>query len=336
MKVLLTGGAGYIGSHTIVEMYAAGHEVVVVDNFSNSSPRVMERVEEITGKKVPLYEADVADEAALDRIFSEHRIDAVVHFAGYKAVGESVRMPLAYYANNIDSTLALLRAMKKADVRKIIFSSSATVYGTPEKCPITEDMHTGDCSNPYGWTKFMIEQILKDYAHANPEMQVILLRYFNPVGAHKSGRIGESPRGIPNNLMPYITQVAVGKRPELSVYGNDYPTPDGTGVRDYIHVVDLARGHVAALQYEKNGVGIFNLGTGVGYSVLDMVNTFSRVNGVAVPYRIVDRRPGDIATCYADPAKAQSELGWHAEHTLEDMVRDSWNWQSNNPCGYED
>ena len=336
MKVLLTGGAGYIGSHTIVEMYAAGHEVVVVDNFSNSSPRVMERVEEITGKKVPLYEADVADEAALDRIFSEHRIDAVVHFAGYKAVGESVRMPLAYYANNIDSTLALLRAMKKADVRKIIFSSSATVYGTPEKCPITEDMHTGDCSNPYGWTKFMIEQILKDYAYANPEMQVILLRYFNPVGAHKSGRIGESPRGIPNNLMPYITQVAVGKRPELSVYGNDYPTPDGTGVRDYIHVVDLARGHVAALQYEKNGVGIFNLGTGVGYSVLDMVNTFSRVNGVAVPYRIVDRRPGDIAACYADPAKAQSELGWHAEHTLEDMVRDSWNWQSNNPCGYED
>ena len=336
MKVLLTGGAGYIGSHTIVEMYAAGHEVVVVDNFSNSSPRVMERVEEITGKKVPLYEADVADEAALDRIFSEHRIDAVVHFAGYKAVGESVRMPLAYYANNIDSTLALLRAMKKADVRKIIFSSSATVYGTPQKCPITEDMHTGDCSNPYGWTKFMIEQILKDYAYANPEMQVILLRYFNPVGAHKSGRIGESPRGIPNNLMPYITQVAVGKRPELSVYGNDYPTPDGTGVRDYIHVVDLARGHVAALQYEKNGVGIFNLGTGVGYSVLDMVNTFSRVNGVAVPYRIVDRRPGDIAACYADPAKAQSELGWHAEHTLEDMVRDSWNWQSNNPCGYED
>ena len=336
MKVLLTGGAGYIGSHTIVEMYAAGHEVVVVDNFSNSSPRVMERVEEITGKKVPLYEADVADEAALDRIFSEHRIDAVVHFAGYKAVGESVRLPLTYYANNIDSTLALLRAMKKADVRKLIFSSSATVYGTPEKCPITEDMHTGDCSNPYGWTKFMIEQILKDYALANPEMQVILLRYFNPVGAHKSGKIGESPRGIPNNLMPYITQVAVGKRPELSVYGNDYPTPDGTGVRDYIHVVDLARGHVAALQYEKNGVGIFNLGTGVGYSVLDMVNTFSRVNGVAVPYRIVDRRPGDIATCYADPAKAQAELGWHAEHTLEDMVRDSWNWQSNNPGGYEE
>ena len=335
MKVLLTGGAGYIGSHTIVEMYAAGHEVVVVDNFSNSSPRVMERVEEITGKKVPLYEADVADEAALDRIFSEHRIDAVVHFAGYMAVGESVRMPLAYYANNIDSTLALLRAMKKADVRKIIFSSSATVYGTPQKCPITEDMHTGDCSNPYGWTKFMIEQILKDYAYANPEMQVILLRYFNPVGAHKSGRIGESPRGIPNNLMPYITQVAVGKRPELSVYGNDYPTPDGTGVRDYIHVVDLARGHVAALQYGKNGVGIFNLGTGVGYSVLDMVNAFSRVNGVAVPYRIVDRRPGDIGECYADPAKAKAELHWHAEHTLEDMVRDSWRWQSQNPNGYE-
>lgn len=336
MKVLLTGGAGYIGSHTIVEMYAAGHDVVVVDNFANSSPRVMERVEEITGKKTPLYEADVADEAALDRIFSEHKIDAVVHFAGFKAVGESVRMPLAYYTNNIDSTFALLRAMKRADVRKLIFSSSATVYGTPEKCPITEDMHTGDCSNPYGWTKFMIEQILKDYALANPEMQIILLRYFNPVGAHKSGRIGESPRGIPNNLMPYITQVAVGKRAELSVYGNDYPTPDGTGVRDYIHVVDLARGHVAALQYGKNGVGIFNLGTGVGYSVLDMVNAFSCVNGVPVPYRIVDRRPGDIATCYADSAKAEKELGWHAVHTLEDMVRDSWNWQSNNPSGYED
>ncbi|MBQ8357331.1 MAG: UDP-glucose 4-epimerase GalE [Clostridia bacterium] len=336
MKVLLTGGAGYIGSHTIVEMYAAGRDVVVVDNFVNSSPRVMERVEEITGKKTPVYNADVADEAALDRIFAEHKIDAVVHFAGLKAVGESVRMPLEYYANNIDSTLALLRAMKKADVRKLIFSSSATVYGTPEKCPITEDMHTGDCSNPYGWTKFMIEQILKDYSHANPEMQVILLRYFNPVGAHKSGRIGESPRGIPNNLMPYITQVAVGKRAELSVYGNDYPTPDGTGVRDYIHVVDLARGHVAALNYDKNGVGIFNLGTGVGYSVLDMVKAFSTVNHVPVPYRIVERRPGDIATCYANSEKAEKELGWHAEYGLEDMVRDSWNWQSHNPNGYED
>lgn len=335
MKVLLTGGAGYIGSHTIVEMCAAGHDVVVVDNFSNSSPRVMERVEEITGKKIPVYAADVADEAALDRIFAEHRIDAVVHFAGLKAVGESVRKPLEYYQNNIDSTLALLRAMKKADVKKLIFSSSATVYGTPDRCPITEESHTGDCSNPYGWTKFMIEQILKDYCVANADMQVILLRYFNPVGAHKSGRIGESPNGIPNNLMPYITQVAVGKLKELSVYGNDYPTPDGTGVRDYIHVVDLARGHVAALGYDKNGVGIFNLGTGVGYSVLDMVKTFSRVNNVDLPYRIVDRRPGDIATCYADPAKARAELHWEAQLTLEDMVRDSWNWQSNNPNGYD-
>lgn len=336
MKVLLTGGAGYIGSHTIVEMYAAGHEVVVVDNFSNASPRVMERVEEITGKKIPVYAEDVCNESAMDRIFTEHKIDAVVHFAGLKAVGESVRIPLEYYANNIDSTLSLLRAMKKADVKKLIFSSSATVYGTPEKCPITEDMHTGDCSNPYGWTKFMIEQILKDYSHANPDMQIILLRYFNPVGAHQSGRIGESPKGIPNNLMPYITQVAVGKRAELSVYGNDYPTPDGTGVRDYIHVVDLARGHVAALNYDKNGVGIFNLGTGVGYSVLDMVNAFSSVNGVAVPYRIVERRPGDIATCYADSSKAKNELGWQAKYGLEDMVRDSWRWQSGNPNGYED
>ena len=335
MKVLLTGGAGYIGSHTIVEMCEAGHDVVVVDNLSNSSPRAIDRVEQIVGKKIPFYVADVSDEAAMDRIFAEQKIDAVVHFAGFKAVGESVRMPLAYYTNNIDSTFALLRAMKKADVRKLIFSSSATVYGTPEKCPITEDMHTGDCSNPYGWTKFMIEQILRDYTYANPEMQVILLRYFNPVGAHKSGRIGEMPNGIPNNLMPYITQVAVGKLPQLSIYGNDYPTPDGTGVRDYIHVVDLARGHVAALGYDKAGVAVFNLGTGVGYSVLDMLNTFSRVNNVPVPYRIAARRPGDIAACYADPEKAQKELGWRAVHTLEDMVRDSWNWQSNNPNGYE-
>ena len=336
MKVLLTGGAGYIGSHTVVEMHDAGHDVVVVDNFSNSSPRSMERVAKIIGKMPPVYEADVADEAALDRIFSEHKIDAVVHFAGLKAVGESVSKPLEYYQNNLGSTLSLLRAMKRADVRKLIFSSSATVYGTPESCPISEDAPTGNCSNPYGWTKYMIEQILKDYAKANPEMQIILLRYFNPVGAHKSGMIGESPNGIPNNLMPYVTQVAVGKLKQLSVYGNDYPTHDGTGVRDFIHVVDLARGHVAALGYDKNGVGIFNLGTGTGYSVLDMVNTFSRTNGVEVPYRIVDRRPGDIAACYASPDKAASELGWRATHTLEDMVRDSWRWQSQNPNGYDE
>ena len=334
MKVLLTGGAGYIGSHTIVEMYAAGHDVVVVDNFSNASPRVMERVEEITGKKIPVYAEDVCNEAALDRIFAEHKIDAVVHFAGYKAVGESVRKPVEYYDNNINSTLVLLRAMKKAGVKKLIFSSSATVYGTPEKCPITEDSPTGNCSNPYGWTKYMIEVILRDYCVSDPDMQVILLRYFNPVGAHKSGMIGENPNGIPNNLMPYVTQVAVGKLKELSVFGNDYPTPDGTGVRDFIHVVDLARGHVAALNYNEKGAEVFNLGTGTGYSVLDMVKAFERVNGVPVPYKIGPRRPGDIAACYADPAKAKEKLGWVAVHGLDDMVRDAWNWQSQNPTGY--
>lgn len=335
MKVLLTGGAGYIGSHTIIEMDAAGHEVVVVDNFYNSSPKSVERVEKIIGKKVPLYEADVADEAALDRIFAEQKIDAVVHFAGYKAVGESVRKPVEYYANNINSTLSLLRAMKKAGVKKLIFSSSATVYGTPEKCPITEDSPTGNCSNPYGWTKYMIEIMLKDYCVSDPDMQVILLRYFNPVGAHKSGMIGENPNGIPNNLMPYITQVAVGKLKELSVFGNDYPTHDGTGVRDFIHVVDLARGHVAALGYDEKGASVFNLGTGTGYSVLDIVNAFTKVNGVPVPYKIGPRRPGDIATCYADPAKAKNVLGWQATHNLDDMVRDSWRWQSQNPNGYD-
>lgn len=300
MKVLLTGGAGYIGSHTVVEMCKAGHDVVVIDDFSNSSPRVMARVEELVGRKIPFYEADVANEDVLDRIFREHKIDAVVHFAGLKAVGESVRVPLSYYQNNIGSTLALLRAMKRADVKRFIFSSSATVYGTPKVCPITEESETGKCSNPYGWTKFMIEQILTDYAAAEAGVQVILLRYFNPVGAHESGRIGEMPNGTPNNLMPYITQVAVGKLAELSVFGNDYPTKDGTGVRDYIHVVDLARGHVAALDYEPVGTTVFNLGTGTGYSVLEMVNTFSRVNGVAVPYRMAPRRAGDIAECYAD------------------------------------
>lgn len=336
MRVLLTGGAGYIGSHTVVEMSAAGHDVVVVDNYYNSSPRAMERVEKIVGKKIPLYEADVADEAAMDRIFAEQKIDAVVHFAGYKAVGESVRKPIEYYGNNIGSTLTLLRSMKKAGVKKLIFSSSATVYGTPEKCPITEDSPTGNCSNPYGWTKYMIEVILRDYCVSDPDMQVILLRYFNPVGAHKSGMIGENPNGIPNNLMPFITQVAVGKLKELSVFGNDYPTHDGTGVRDFIHVVDLARGHVAALDYEKKGATVFNLGTGTGYSVLDMVKAFESVNGVPVPYKIAPRREGDIAACFADPTKAREELGWSACHDLNDMVRDAWNWQSQNPNGYGD
>ncbi len=336
MTVLLTGGAGYIGSHTAVELLNAGHRIIVVDDYSNSSPKVVERVREITGKSFPAYCADVADKEALRRIFKEESIDAVIHFAGYKAVGESVREPLMYYRNNLDTTLTLLEVMREFGVKKIIFSSSATVYGAPDRCPITEEMPTGACSNPYGWTKYMIEQILKGVSAADPEMQAVLLRYFNPVGAHKSGRIGEMPNGIPNNLMPYITQVACGKLPRLSVYGNDYETPDGTGVRDYIHVVDLAKGHVAALSYDKPGTSVFNLGTGVGYSVLDMVNAFVRENGVEIPYVIAPRRPGDIAACYADPQKAKSELGWEAQYTLADMVRDSWNWQSNNPNGYDD
>jgi len=335
MKVLLTGGAGYIGTHTIIEMDAAGHEVVVVDNFYNSCPEAVKRVEKIMDKKIPLYEADVADEAAMDKVFAEQKIDAVVHFAGYKAVGESVRKPIEYYDNNINSTLTLLRSMKKAGVKKLIFSSSATVYGNPEKCPITEDSKTGNCSNPYGFTKYMIEVILRDYCVADPDMQVVLLRYFNPVGAHKSGMIGEDPNGIPNNLMPYISQVAVGKLKELSVFGSDYPTHDGTGVRDFIHVVDLARGHVAALGYEGKGAEAFNLGTGTGYSVLDMVKAFSEVNGVPVPYKLAPRREGDIAVCYADPAKAKEKLGWVATHDLFDMVRDAFRWQSNNPGGYQ-
>ena len=336
MKVLLTGGAGYIGSHTAVELCAKGHEVVVVDNLSNSSQRVIKRIEEITGQSIPFYEADAADEAAMERVFSAHEFDAVVHFAGLKAVGESVKKPLEYYATNVGSALCVLRVMRRHGVKKFIFSSSATVYGVPQRCPITEDAPTGNCSNPYGRTKYMIEQILCDAARADEEMQVVLLRYFNPVGAHASGRIGEMPSGTPNNLMPYITQVAVGKLKELCVFGNDYPTHDGTGVRDYIHVVDLARGHVAALRYEKKGVGVFNLGTGKGYSVLDVIDTFSRVNGVAVPYRIADRREGDVAACFADPTKAKEELGWQATHTLADMVRDAWKWQSQNPAGYEE
>ncbi len=336
MKVLLTGGAGYIGTHTAVELLNEGYEVVVVDNYKNSSPKSLSRVEEITGKTLISYEADVCDRAAMDKIFTEQRIDAVIHFAGLKAVGESVRLPLAYYRNNLDSTLTLLETMQAFGCKKLIFSSSATVYGSPEKCPITEDMKTGDCSNPYGWTKYMIEQILKGVTVAAPDMQVVLLRYFNPVGAHKSGKIGEMPNGIPNNLMPYITQVACGKLKQLSVFGNDYPTPDGTGVRDYIHVVDLARGHVAALRYEGKGTEVFNLGTGVGYSVLDMVKAFIAQNKVDVPYVIAPRREGDIAACYADPCLAKEKLGWTANYTLDDMVRDSWNWQSNNPNGYDD
>ena len=337
MAILLAGGAGFIGSHTAVELMDAGYEVVIVDNFYNSSPEVVRRIEEISGKSVKVYNVDAADNDAMDKVFEENEIETVIHFAGLKSVGESVSLPLKYYRNNLDSTLTILELMEKHDVRNIIFSSSATVYGSPKKVPITEDMPTGGCTNPYGKTKFMIEDILQDAAVANKNLSVVLLRYFNPIGAHESGRIGEMPSGVPNNLMPYITQVAIGKLKELSVYGNDYPTHDGTGVRDYIHVVDLAKGHVAAVDYCENhdGTEVFNLGTGVGYSVLDIVNTFSRVNGIKIPYKIAGRRDGDIAECYADASKAQEVLGWSAELTLEDMCRDSWNWQKKNPDGYK-
>ena len=336
MTVLLTGGAGYIGSHTAVELLNAGHDVVIADNYANSSSIVAQRITRITGKPVKCYEADAADPAALERIFQENAIDSVIHFAGLKAVGESVRLPLDYYRNNLDSTLALLAAMEAHGVRQLIFSSSATVYGRHAALPYREDAETGPCTNPYGWTKLFIEQIIRDYAAAHPDFSVVLLRYFNPVGAHESGLMGEDPRDIPNNLMPYIARVAVGTLPYLNVFGNDYPTPDGTGVRDYIHVTDLATGHMAALDYAAShtGVEVFNLGTGTGYSVLDMVHAFEKANGVKVPYQIVGRRPGDLPTCYADPAKSERVLGWKAEKNLEDMCRDSWNWQSKNPMGY--
>lgn len=337
MNVLLAGGAGYIGSHTCVELIEAGHSVVIADNFSNSCPEAVKRVEEITGTSIPLYEADVCDPEAVDRVFSEQKIDAVIHFAGLKAVGESVRKPVEYYRNNIDSTLTLLEAMKKYKVNRFIFSSSATVYGVPKSVPLVETMPTGSPTNPYGWTKLMMEQILSDTAHANPELSVVLLRYFNPIGAHESGRIGEDPNGIPNNLMPYITQVAAGRLKELGVFGNDYPTRDGTGVRDYIHVVDLAKGHVKALDYteEHTGVEIVNLGTGTGYSVLEIVHAFERVNNLKIPYVIKPRRDGDIAECYANADKAKEILGWQAEKGLEEMCFDSWNWQSHNLNGYK-
>ena len=337
MNVLLAGGAGYIGSHTCVELLNAGHDVIVADNFSNSCPEAIKRVEEITGKKVPLYEADVCEKDAVDKIFAENKIDAVIHFAGLKAVGESCEKPVMYYRNNIDSTLTLLEAMKKYGVNNFIFSSSATVYGTPKTVPLVETMPTGSPTNPYGWTKLMMEQILTDTAKANPEMSVVLLRYFNPIGAHESGRIGEDPNGIPNNLMPYITQVAAGRLPQLGVFGDDYPTHDGTGVRDYIHVVDLSKGHVKAIEYSANhkGTEVFNLGTGTGYSVLDIVKAFIKVNKIDIPYVIKPRRAGDIAECYADASKAEKILGWKAEKNLEDMCYDSWNWQSHNVNGYK-
>ena len=337
MTVLLTGGAGYIGSHTAVELLSAGHDVIIADNYANSSPIVAQRITQITGKPVKCYEADAADLAALERIFQENAIDSVIHFAGLKAVGESVRLPLDYYRNNLDSTLALLAAMEAHGVRHLIFSSSATVYGRHAALPYREDAETGPCTNPYGWTKLFIEQIIRDYAAAHPDFSVVLLRYFNPVGAHESGLMGEDPRDIPNNLMPYIARVAVGTLPYLNVFGNDYPTPDGTGVRDYIHVTDLATGHMAALDYAAShtGVEVFNLGTGTGYSVLDMVHAFSRACGRDIPYRIAPRRSGDIAACYADVTKAKKILGWRAKLDIDDMCRSAWNWQSHNPNGYE-
>ena len=338
MAILVTGGAGYIGSHTVVELLSIGKDVVVVDNLSNSSEKSLERVKEITGRDVKFYKADILDKAALEEIFEKENIESCIHFAGLKAVGESVAKPWEYYNNNITGTLVLIDVMKKYNCKNIIFSSSATIYGDPAFIPITEECPKGICTNPYGWTKSMLEQILTDIQKADSEWNVVILRYFNPIGAHISGRIGENPNGIPNNLMPYITQVAVGKLEKLGVFGNDYDTHDGTGVRDYIHVVDLAKGHVKALaKLEKgSGLNIYNLGTGTGYSVLDMVTSFEKANGVPVPYVIKDRRPGDIATCYADATKAKTELGWEAENGIEEMCRDAWRWQKGNPNGFED
>ena len=328
MKVLVTGGAGYIATHTDVCLLNAGHEVVAVDNFSNSSYESIENVERITGKKVIFYEGDVCDKKILEKIFSEHKIDAVIHFAGLKAVGESCEKPLLYYRNNLDSTLTLLETMVKYDVKRFVFSSSATVYGTPERLPLDEDCRLS-MTNPYGSTKLMIENILRDVYAADRSFHILLLRYFNPVGAHESGLIGEDPKGIPNNLMPYVAKVAHGELPYLNVFGNDYDTPDGTGVRDYIHVMDLAEGHLAALEHiDSYGVEAINLGTGVGYSVLDMVKAFEKASGKPVPYKIAPRRPGDIASCYASPEKAANELNWRAKRNLEDMCRDLWNFQT--------
>lgn len=337
MNILLSGGAGYIGTHTIIELYNAGHEVVVVDNFYNAQPEALRRVARITGREVVFVEADIRDRKALDKVFTDHQIDAVINFAGLKAVGESVAKPLEYYENNMNGVFVLLDVMRGHGCKNIIFSSSATVYGDPAVIPITEDCPKGQCTNPYGWTKSMLEQVLTDVQKADTAWNVVLLRYFNPIGAHRSGLIGENPNGIPNNLMPYITQTAIGMRKELGIFGNDYDTPDGTGVRDYIHVVDLAKGHVCALKAirENKGLAIYNLGTGHGYSVLDTVKAFEKVNGLKVPYVFMPRRPGDIATCYCNPAKAKAELGWEAQYDLEDMCRDSWNFQKNNPNGYE-
>jgi UDP-glucose 4-epimerase len=337
MAVLVTGGAGYIGSHTCVELLNEGYDVVVIDNLSNASEKSLERVQEITGKKLTFYKADLLDREAVENIFRNEKIDSVIHFAGLKAVGESVSMPLEYYYNNITGTLILCDTMRKFGVKTLVFSSSATVYGNPKTVPIKEDFPLS-ATNPYGRTKLMIEEILRDLYVSDNTWRIVLLRYFNPVGAHKSGRIGEDPRGIPNNLVPYITQVAVGKLEFLGVFGNDYDTPDGTGVRDYIHVVDLAKGHLKALEKLKDNTGVltYNLGTGKGYSVMEMLNSFEKVCGKPIKYKIMPRRPGDIAACYADPAKAKEELGWVAEKGLEEMCEDSWRWQENNPNGFEE
>lgn len=328
---------GYIGSHTAVELLNAGHEVIIADDYSNSCPEVINRIEQITGKNVSAYEIDVKDKAAVGKVFAENKIDCVIHFAGLKAVGESVQQPIRYYRNNINTTLTLLECMEEAGVNKIVFSSSATVYGVENIMPNVETMKRGSCANPYGWTKYMMEQILEDVAHADSELSVILLRYFNPVGAHESGLIGEDPQGIPNNLMPYVSQVAVGKRDHLTVFGGDYNTPDGTCRRDFIHVVDLAKAHVKAVEYavEHKGVEIFNLGTGTPYSVLDIIHTFEQATGVKIKYEIGPRREGDLPECWANADKAAKVLGWRAERDLEAMCRDAWNWQSKNPNGYK-
>ncbi len=338
MAILVTGGAGYIGSHTCVELQNAGYEVVVLDNLSNSSEKALDRVEALTGKKVTFYKGDILDREVLNKIFAEQKIESCIHFAGLKAVGESVEKPWEYYNNNIAGTLTLVDVMRQNNCKNIIFSSSATVYGDPVQIPITEECPKGQCTNPYGWTKSMLEQVLMDIQKADQEWNVILLRYFNPIGAHPSGTMGENPNGIPNNLMPYITQVAAGKLEKLGVFGNDYDTPDGTGVRDYIHVVDLAAGHVKALKKieEKAGLCIYNLGTGHGYSVLDIVKNFEAANDIKIPYVIKERRAGDIATCYCNPGKAEKELGWKAQYGIREMCADSWRWQKNNPNGYED
>lgn len=337
MSILITGGCGYIGSHTCVELLVRGENIVVLDNFCNSNRCALTRIRELSGKDFPFYECDIRDADGLRHIFEEHPIDTVIHFAGLKSVGESLEKPLNYFDNNVTGSLVLLRVMREFGCKRIVFSSSATVYGMNNPSPVAETMPIGAVTNPYGRTKYMIECILQDLCLSDKEWSAVLLRYFNPVGAHKSGRIGENPNGIPNNLMPYITQVAIGKRAQLSVFGNDYDTPDGTGIRDFIHVVDLARGHVCAVEYARSHTGAeaVNLGTGTGYSVLELVKTFERVNGVSIPYAVTPRRAGDIAVCYADPAKAKKLLGWEATLGIEEMCRDAWKWQSDNPDGYE-